>query len=307
MRAVLGYLVRRLLWGVAVVVLTAVFAYGGIRLLRPELDPSHNLVTGLWTDLRRVFVDRDLGHGCFASGCPSLNEIVARSWAADVFLMSGALVVGSLAGVAGGIFCATHPRSPVSRMLEIVAMVLFCMPVYVLGLGLLLLFAPDFGAFPFQPLFELHRYISPFEDPVTFLRAMIVPWLVLAAPLAAVCLRLTVATVVEVLDEEYMRTALGKGLSRRAAVRRHAAPAAYAPVTSYVGASIPLLVTNMVLVESVFSVPGFFIHLRKAAVSEDYMTLQAFAVYAAVFIVVASLLADLVLARLDPRIRAGWT
>jgi peptide/nickel transport system permease protein len=304
---VLGYVLRRLLWGAAVVVLTAVFAYGGIRVLRPELDPSHSLLGGLWSDLRRVFVERDLGYGCFAAGCPDLDDIVARSWTADVFLLAGALVLGSVAGVAGGIWCATRPRSAVARGLEALAMVLFCMPVYVLGLGLLLLFAPDFGLLPFQPLFELHRYISPVQEPVTFLRAMIVPWLVLAAPLAAVCLRLTLATTVEVLGEDYMRTALGKGLSRRDAVRRHAAPAAYVPITAYVGASIPLLVTNMVLVESVFSVPGVFIHLRKAAVEEDYTALQAFAVYGAVFIVVATLISDLVLARLDPRIRAGWT
>lgn len=303
----LGFLLRRLLWAAAVVVSTAVFAYGGIRALRPELDPSHGLLSGLWADLRRVFVDRELGYGCFAAGCPDLDEIVGRSWTADVFLMSGALAVGALVGVAGGVWCATHRGTPLSRALEALAMVLFCTPVYVLGLGLLLLFAPDFGFLPFRPLFELHAYVSPFEDPVTFLRAMLVPWLVLAAPLAAVCLRLTLAIVTDVLEEEYMRTAIGKGLSRRVAVRRHAGPAAYVPVTSYLGASIPLLVTNMVLVESVFSVPGFFVHLRRAAVAEDYVTLQAFAVYASLFIVVATLLADLVLARLDPRVRADWS
>jgi peptide/nickel transport system permease protein len=149
---------------------------------------------------------------------------------------------------------------------------------------------------------------------------MLVPWLVTAAPLAAICLRLTLSAVADVMQEEYMRTALGKGLTEREAVRRHAAPAAYLSVASFLSVSVPLVVTNMVLVEIVFNIPGVFRYLKKAieppppggevagglaVIAPDYASLQIFAIYAAIFIVLGTLVADLVAARLDPRVRTG--
>ena len=100
-----------------------------------------------------------------------------------------------------------------------------------------------------------------------------------------------------------MRTALAKGLSHRAAISRHAGPAAYASVASWVGSAVPFVVLNMVLVEFVFSVPGFFRHTWRAFGKApgyppgiDYPTLQAIGLWAAVSIVVVGLLADLALA-----------
>jgi peptide/nickel transport system permease protein len=309
---VVGYLLRRLVWAVAIVVLVAVFAYGGIRALRPELYEGDTLVGGVAGDLHKLFIDRDFGRFCFMVGCPSANDIVGRCWTIDVMLILGTLVFGIAGGVAGGVWCATRPRSLAARFLEGTSTVLFCVPVYVVGFGLLLLFAPPFGLFPFQPLFELHLYISPFHEPVTFLRAMLIPWLVTAAPLAAVCLRLTLASIVEVEHEDYVRTALAKGLSREQTIRRHAAPSAYVPVASYVGAAMPLVVANMVLVEVVFNVPGVFRFVRKAVSgpdppgpNPDYEALQTISIYAAVFIVLSTLLADIALAYLDPRVRTA--
>jgi peptide/nickel transport system permease protein len=300
-----AFLLRRLLLGAVVVAVTGVMAYGGFRLLRPDLFPGQSLLGGIRGDLDRALLHLDFGDACMYSGCPPVHDLWASGIQADVWLMTGGLLLGAALGVAGGAWCAIRPRSLGARALEWLAMLLFCMPVYVVGLGLLLLFAPPFGIWQFGPLFELHQYISPFEDPVTFLRAMIVPWVVLAAPVAAVCLRLTLAAIVEVEHEDYVRTALAKGLSRRLAVRRHAAPSAYVPVASYVGASIPLVVSNLVLVEIVFSVPGFFRHTKRAIAGLDIPTLQALALWGAVFIVAFGLLADVVIARVDPRIRAS--
>jgi peptide/nickel transport system permease protein len=114
------------------------------------------------------------------------------------------------------------------------------------------------------------------------------------------------------MGENYVRTATAKGLSRRQVVRRHAAPASYTTVASLISVSVPMVVTNIVFVEFVFSVPGFFRHLKRALGKApgwppgvDIPMLQAISLWAAVLIVVGSLLAELALARLDPRIRAG--
>lgn len=138
------------------------------------------------------------------------------------------------------------------------------------------------------------------------------PWIVTALPLAAVVLRLTVSSIAEVLQEEYMRTAVGKGLDERDAVRRHALPAAYLPVASFISVSVPLIVTNMVLTEIVFHVPGVFRYFTKAiegpvppGPAPDYESLQIFAIYAAIFIVVGTISAGYVVQRLDPEARTA--
>lgn len=291
---------------------TAVLAYGGIRALRPELFEGQPLLDGLARDLDRVFLHFDLGDACFQIGCPPLNEMLLRNVQGDLWLLAGTFGFGVAGGVAGGVWCATRPRTRGARALESIAMAAYRTPVYVLGLGLLLLFAPPFGLVELPLFFDLHTYVSPFENPWVFFGAMLVPWLVSAAPLAAGCLRLTLALIRDVEHEDYVRTAAAKGLRHREVIRRHAARATKLPVAAHVGVSVPWVVTNAVLVEIVFNVPGNFRFIRRAVTGPvppgpvpDYPSLQAFAVYTAIFIIAATIVADLVVARLDPRFRAG--
>jgi len=104
-------------------------------------------------------------------------------------------------------------------------MALFCTPVYVVGLGRLLLFHPDFGRWPLPPFFSAAPVpLSPFSAPWEWLRTLLVPWLVAAAPLAAMCLRLVLGLVREELEADYIRTAYAKGLPHDRVIRRHAGP-----------------------------------------------------------------------------------
>jgi peptide/nickel transport system permease protein len=190
-------------------------------------------------------------------------------------------------------------------------MLFLCAPPYVVALGLLLLFS-SWGTLPVPFFFDVHVYAPPLEDPWTFLRSMLVPWFVVGAPLAAQFLRLTLAITLDAMGEEWVRTARAKGLAHDRIVRRHAGPSARLAVASLFGACAPLLVTNMVLVESVWSVPGFFTKMRRALgqgvggeQSISIPTLQALSLWAAMLIVVLGLLADLAILRLDPRIRSG--
>jgi peptide/nickel transport system permease protein len=308
---VIAHLVRRLLIAAGTVVLTAFFAYGTIRLLRPELYRGEALVPGLWSDVERALLHLDLGESCMFVGCPPLKRMWLDGVWADLFLLAGGVVVAVVLGVAGGVWCAARPRSRSGRAVEAVAMVFLCAPVYVVGFGVLLLFAPPFGLLQLPAFFDPHSYAPPLQDPWDFVRSMLMPWLVVGAPLAAVILRLTLALSLDAMGEDYVRTARAKGVTGNALVRRHAAPAGYVSVASLFGASAPFMVTNMVLVEYVFAVPGFFRHMKRALGQApgwpptiDYPTLQALAMWAAVLIVALSLLADLAIVRLDPRIRA---
>jgi peptide/nickel transport system permease protein len=304
---VLGYVARRLLWGVATIVLTACFAYGLIRLLRPEnYGGGENLFIGTWHDVDRAVFQLTLGD-------PELREMWLEGLWADVFLLAGGAISAVVLGVAGGIWCASRPRSRSARALESFAMFFLCTPPYVLALGMLLLFEPTFGLVKLPVFFEVHVYRPPLEDPWSFFRSMLVPWLVVGAPLGAAILRLTAGLTIDAMGEHWVRTARAKGLPHTRVVRKHAAPSGYATIASLFGASAPILVMNIVLVEVVFSVPGFFRHLRRALGQNvggddkiiDIPMIQAISIWAAVLIVLLSLIGDLAIARLDPRIRAG--
>jgi peptide/nickel transport system permease protein len=304
------YVAYRLVLAAVILVIVAVVDYGMIRVLRPELFPGEALVPGLWHDLDRAFLHFDFGPACMFAGCPPIRRLWSEGFGVDLYLLGGALVLGVGGGVAAGIWCAARPRSLGARAVESTAMVAYCTPVYVVGLGLLLAFSPAFGRLPLPAFFDPHSY-APLQDrPWDWFRSLLVPWLVVAAPLGAACARLTLATIREGLHEDYVRTGFAKGLSHSQVVRRHAAPASYPTVASFLAIAVPGVVTNMVLVEWVFALPGFFRHTKRAIgqavpVTIDIPSLQALAMWAAVLIVVLSLVADLVLVGVDPRLRAA--
>jgi peptide/nickel transport system permease protein len=304
------FFARRLAWGVVVIALTAFAAFGGLRALRPELFEGTGWWEGTRGDLERVFLRGDMGPACFNIGCPPLGDYMKTFWTADLWLLAGTFGFGIALGLLGGTWCAVRPRSRASRALEAFAALFYCTPVYVVGLGLLLLFAPVIGIFEVPVFFELHTYLSPTENPVTFLTAMAVPWLVSAAPLAAMIMRVTLGLIREVEEEDYVRTAFAKGLSRTRVVRRHAAPTAYVPVAALIGISVPLIVMNAILVETVFNIPGNFRFIRRAIVgpdppgpNPDYESLQILSIYIAIFTVVITLCVDVAMAYLEPRLR----
>jgi peptide/nickel transport system permease protein len=313
---VLAFLVRRLLYAVGTVILTAFFAYGIMRGLRPEQYPGQATVADLFEDVDRALLHLDFGGACMFAGCPPIKRLWLDGIWADLFLLMGGVVFAIASGVLGGLWCASRPRTRSARALEWVGSVLYCAPVYAIGFGLLLLFAPPFGLIELPYFFDPDSYAAPLANPWDFLRSMILPWIVVGAPLGAAILRLTQALAIETLGEDYVRTAAAKGVSHRTVVRRHAGPPTYVPVASLVSASAPLTIMNLVLVEYVFAIPGFLRHTRRALGQVpnwpppkvpplDIPTLQALALWVAVLIVALGLLADLAIMRLDPRIRTS--
>jgi peptide/nickel transport system permease protein len=285
-----------------------VVAYGGMRALRPEDYSGTPLVSGVRHDVGRAVLHFDFGRSCMFAGCPRVAALWARGWGADLSLLLGGLAFGVAGGTAAGVWCTRRARSPGARAVEAGAMLAFCTPVYVVGAAALLLFSPGFGVWHLPIFFQPHTYQPLLDRPWDWLRSLVLPWLIVGAPLAAMCLRLTVALTRDALSENHIQTAIAKGLPYPRIVRHHAAPSAYASIASLLSVTIPAVVTNIVLVEWVFSVPGFFRHTKRALgqaqpVTIDVPTLQGLALWAALLIVVLSALADIALVRIDPRLR----
>jgi ABC-type dipeptide/oligopeptide/nickel transport system permease component len=127
---------------------------------------------------------------------------------------------------------------------------------------------------------------------------------VLGLPLFGVVLRMMRASMTEVLDEDYLRTASAKGLRPLSVIRRHAVPSAVAPVFSLMIVTMPVVVTNLVLIEQVYSIPGVFTGMRRGIATGDFDLLFGLTAVAAAFVAIAGLAAELALAWLDPRMRA---
>jgi peptide/nickel transport system permease protein len=182
-------------------------------------------------------------------------------------------------------------------------MVALCAPVYWVALVSILLFGRGIGVIVGIPFVDTGLYRSFSDNPFRWFSGLLVPWIVAGLPLAAICMRLTLASMLEVGDAEFIRTALGKGLSARRVALRHTLPAAAAPTISFAGAYAPLLVGNALLVEQVFNIPGVYRYTPGAISNGDFPLLQGMIIVSAVLVVFGNLVADLILARLDPRVR----
>jgi peptide/nickel transport system permease protein len=311
-------LARRILFAPLVLVAVAVCIYGSLRILRPDLYPGDPLLTGVVHDINRGLLHLDLGcappggpgSGARPSGkCLPIRVLWQRSMVADIWLLGGSLVVGVVVGVLAGLWCVGHPRTWVARALQVSAALAYCAPVYFVGLALLYLFNPDFGKFPIPFFFDaVSSWASPFTDPWSWLQAMLVPWLVLGAPLAGMCLRLTHSLAREITDEDYVRTAVAKGLPHGRVMRRHVGRPTFGATISFAPVTLPLFLINVMLVEMVFSVPGFFYYAWAAIGhnTENAINLPiviAAALWMTVLLIVLSIIADTILEQLDPRVR----
>ena len=195
---------------------------------------------------------------------------------------------GLASGIAGGAYCATRPRTKRARLLETSAALAMCAPVYVVGLLVLLLFGSGLGMVGFLAHIPT-AYVSFSDSPTGWAGALLMPWIVLGLPLFGVALRMMRASMTEVLDEDYLRTASAKGLRPFTVVRRHAVPSAVAPVFSLMIVTMPVVVTNLVLIEQVYSIPGVFTGMRRGIATGDFDLLFALTAVAAAFVAIAGL------------------
>jgi peptide/nickel transport system permease protein len=223
----------------------------------------------------------------------------------DVALLLGALILGTAAGVAGGRWCAVRPESKRTKVLHVATAFQLSSPVFFQALVILLYFSSNVSEFIRLPFLSGQgQYVPPGENPLLFLRAMWLPSVLAALPLAAFVLRITEATVRDDLREDFVRTARAKGLSDRRVINRHVLPVAAPAIAAMTGVNVATLLINVAVIEYAYSLPGLFRVINTAvAAPADVPVLQALVIEGVLLVVLANALADAVQSRLDPRVR----
>lgn len=297
-----AFVLRRLASAILVMAAVAAITFTMLHVLRPESFIPGPLGEQLLEYLRGVFLHFDFGRTREPPFTP-IGDLILADIGASMYVLAGGFAVGLAAGLAGGMVAAARRGTWVARAIEVFALVALCAPVYWVGLMLQVLFAPTGGQFDIFIDIRQGNYAPLGEDPKQWLDSMIVPWLVLGAPLFGMCVRMMRASTFEVLEQDFVRTAKAKGMSGRAVLRRHVLPAGAAPTVSLAGANMALMVTNLVLVESIFNVPGVFREITSAMADGNFEVLQALVIVGAFLVVLGNLFVDLALAFLDPRVR----
>jgi len=239
---------------------------------------------------------------CASYGASPVDVMLRERGLVDVQLLLGSLLLGTLLGLVAGRHAASRPRARVTRVIHgSVAFLLSC-PPYFLGFVVLWYFAWNSGEYALPFVSGQGDYVPFSEDPLGFVKAMWVPWVVVALPLAAFVSRMTEASLREVLDEDFIRTAQAKGVTPGRVLSRHALPVAAPPIIALTGVNVGTMLMNAAAVEYGFSLPGMFPTIRGAINVADVAVLQAIVLEGVILVALANALAGAFAARLDPRV-----
>jgi peptide/nickel transport system permease protein len=234
---------------------------------------------------RSYFLDRPVTQALWERAEPTL------------MLTLCALLVAVAIGVPSGIVAGAFPGSPWDRVLMLGALLGVCIPGFWLSLNFIYLFAVRLGWLPAA------GYASVFVDPVAALRYMVLPAVSLGFNQSALIARIARSCMVEVLAQDYIRTARAKGLSQRAVVYVHAFRNALVPVVTVIGITMAILIGGAVVTEIVFNIPGLGRLIISAILRRDYPVVQGVVLVTAAAYVLINLAVDMVYAFIDPRIR----
>jgi peptide/nickel transport system permease protein len=259
---------------------------------RLGLDQPFHVQVGIW--LGRL-VRGDLGTSIF-SGLPVATLIGQRA-ATTVWLTLFAMLISVGVGVPVGVVAAWRRGSWVDRAVMLFAVSGFSMPTFWLGFILVYVFAISAGWLPVQGYQPMATGAWP------FLRHLVLPALTLSVAYMALIARMTRASMLGVLEEDYIRTAFAKGLAPRGVLIRHALKNASLPVVTIIGIGFALLIGGAVVTESVFALPGLGRLTVDAIVRRDYPVIQGVLLVVSGVYVLINLVVDVLYVVLDPRIR----
>ena len=219
---------------------------------------------------------------------------------ATIFLTGGAVVLWLAIGIPVGMISAVKTGSWLDRLTMGLALIAISAPVYFLGLVALFLFDDSIGRYPLLP------GSGAYQDADTILgkaEALIMPWFVLAASFAAIYARFLRGNLIDTMQEDYIRTARAKGLSERRVIFRHGVRSAITPIVTLLGLDIGILLGGAILTETVFNIQGIGRFAYEAIVRFDLPVIQGTVLFGAFFIVIMSLIVDILYAFIDPRVR----
>ena len=231
-----------------------------------------------------------------------VTELMAAALPVTASLVIGAAVIWVSLGVTNGVLSAVRPRSFTDRSLTVFSLFFYSMPSFLLGLVLLYVLYYQLTLHGFA-IFPPGGY-SPLEGGLAgWLQHMILPWFTLALVQAATYTRLTRGSMLDVLGEDYVRTARSKGIGERRVVLRHGLRSALTPVVTQFGIDVAALLGGAVVPEQVFSLPGLGKTAVDAINQQDLPVIIGIVLFASAAVVVANIVVDALYAVLDPRVR----
>jgi peptide/nickel transport system permease protein len=259
---------------------------------RPVLD---QYATYMWNLLHG-----DVGYSFYNS--TSVRSLIWDRVPVTFSLAIGAAILWLLIGVSTGVLAATRPRSPADRVVTVAALFFYSMPGFLLGLIFLyfLFFRLHLAGIT---IFPGSGYVPLTEDPLQWAQHLLLPWFTIALVTAALYSRLTRGSMLDVLGEDYIRTARAKGLSERRVVYRHGLRSAITPIVTQFGIDLGTLLGGVIIVENIFGLPGLGQLAVQSVTTHDLPVIIGTVVLASAFIVTANILVDICYALLDPRVR----
>jgi len=258
------------------------------------LDQPLYLQFGAWV---ARLIKGDLGHSLF-NNLP-VTTLIAQRLEPTVALALSTSFFMILIGIPMGIVAAWWSGRLVDRLVMLGATAGFSLPVFVVGYLLIFAFAIELKLLPVQGYASLREGIAP------FLRSIALPTLTLGLVLIALLARMTRGCMIEVLKQDYIRTARAKGLAPPTVLLVHALKNAGIPIVTTVGVTFALLIGGVVVTETVFGIPGIGRLTVEAILQKDYPVIQGVILVFSFVYVLLNLLIDLSYALLDPRIRLG--
>jgi peptide/nickel transport system permease protein len=230
-----------------------------------------------------------------------VSEELNRRLPVTLELMLMAMFLSVLLGIPPGVLSAVRPGSVPDLIARFTSVLWLSIPSFYLGILVITFGGKWFGWSP--PNFGTGTTTGFFDDPWLNIQTFFWPSLVLAVAIAAVIMRLTRSSMLEVMRNDYIRTAWSKGLKERAVVWRHALKNAMIPVVTIIGLQVGALIGGSVIIELVFGLNGMGIYLLESILRRDLLVVQSLVLIFALTYVVVNLVVDLTYAWLDPRIR----
>ncbi len=312
-----AYIIRRLLLLIPVLMIVGVIVFTLIHLtpgdpasvmlgrdatieqkvaLREQLglnEPFHIQLVEWFGNALRL----DFGDSLFI-GKPVTEALLDR-FQPTTLLALYSLTLSVMIAIPAGVLAATRPNSPLDRLLMIMSISGVAIPSFFFGILLILLFAVVLGWLP------AGGYVDFGESPVQHLKYMILPTLALGFSSAGLMARLVRSTMLDVLNQDFVRTAYAKGLPQRHVVMLHALRNALIPVMTIVGISFAHMLGGAIVIETVFNLPGMGRLLVQSVTRRDFPVVQGAVMTVAAIQVLIMLLLDVLYVYVDPRVRYG--
>jgi peptide/nickel transport system permease protein len=310
-----GYIISRLLQAIPILILVSLIAFGIIYLIpgdaavviggpsatpeelaqiRQNLGLDQPLHIQILTFYIHLF-QGDLGRS-LTLGIPVVDALLARS-PITIGIAIYSLVLTILIGLGTGMLAALNHNRWIDQAATLFALLGVSLPNFWLALVMIVLFSVHLGWLP------TGGYVPFTTDPVGWLRSATLPAVALALMQAGLLTRITRSTMLEVLNQDYIRTARAKGLPEWVVVGRHALANVMMPIVTMIGLVLSVLLSGSIVIETIFGVPGIGSLLGSAISNRDYPMIQGGLLFVTTALLLLNIVIDLLYTSLDPRIR----